>query len=196
MGLLIEQIIVATNSNDYLSRALKDGQYARGEVAAKISPAMDIQFASNFERLYFEAVKRESTETSRAFRAFAEAGAITIPPGAHAQMKGLFSGVAVSEGDTARTILATYNETGELIDPHTAVAVAAAQRRGAAGGTPMIALSTAHPAKFPEAVKAAAGVEPALPGSVGDHSTKVETIDRLPADAEAIKAYVRAFAGV
>ena len=195
MGLPIEKIIVATNSNDILSRALKDGRYARGEVAATISPAMDIQIASNFERLYFEAVKRESTETSRAFRAFSDAGSIDIPPGAHAQMKQLFSGLAVSEGETQRTILATYNETGELIDPHTAVAIAAAHRHGLSGKTPVIALSTAHPAKFPEAVKAAAGVEPHLPGSVSDHSTKVEQIDRLPADAEAIKAYVRAFAG-
>jgi threonine synthase len=196
MGLPIERIVVATNANDILARALSEGDYARGAVMATQSPAMDIQIASNFERLYFEAARRDSDVTAGAFRAFAAEGAIRVPQSALAAMRELFVGTAVSEDETTRAIVSTFNETGELIDPHTAVAVAAAQRMGSGkAATPLIALSTAHPAKFPDSVEAAAGVTPVLPRSVGDHSAKPERFERLPADAEAVKAYVHAFAG-
>jgi threonine synthase len=112
MGLPISQIVVATNSNDILARAFEDGRYVRGAVTATQSPAMDIQSASNFERLYFECVRRDGTETARAFKAFGESGVIDIPPQALAAMRETFSGVSIGEGDTARTILATQNETG------------------------------------------------------------------------------------
>jgi threonine synthase len=192
MGLPISQIVVATNSNDILARAFEDGRYVRGAVTATQSPAMDIQSASNFERLYFECVRRDGTETARAFKAFGESGVIDIPPQALAAMRETFSGVSIGEGDTARTILATQNETGELIDPHTAVAVAAFHRlRDHAD--PVVILSTAHPAKFPEAVQAATGEAPPLPRKAQSLAARPERFDRLPADAEAIKAYVRAF---
>jgi threonine synthase len=195
MGLPIERIVVATNGNDILARALQEGDYARGAVLATQSPAMDIQISSNFERLFFEATGRDSGDTGAAFRDFARAGAVRIPDKALAAMRELFVGAAVSEDETTRAIIATFNETGELIDPHTAVAVAAARRIGPARATtPMAILSTAHPAKFPESVEAAAGVTPVLPASVGDHSAKPERFDRLPADAQALKAYVRQFA--
>src|SRR5208283_3781817 len=120
-------------------------------VRATRSPAMDIQVASNFERLYFEAVGRDGIETGRAFRAFAAQGSLDIPPRSLAAMRTLMIGAAVGEDETARTILATLNETGELVDPHTAVGLAAAARIGPADpATPMVVLSTAHPAKFPE----------------------------------------------
>ncbi|MBQ1542361.1 MAG: threonine synthase [Caulobacteraceae bacterium] len=196
MGLPIERIVIATNGNDILARAIEDGRYARGVVMATQSPAMDIQIASNFERLYFEAVRRDGVETGRAFRAFAETGSIEIPPAALASMRELFRGASVDEHDTARTILATFNETGELIDPHTAVGLAGAQRFAlASGATPLVVLSTAHPAKFPEAVEAAAGVVPPLPRAGGGLADKPERFDRLPADVDAAKAYVRAFVG-
>jgi threonine synthase len=195
MGLPVERVIVGTNGNDILARALEGGEYSRGQVVATQSPAMDIQIASNFERLFYEATTRDSDVTAAAFRAFAERSSIRIPPAALASMRELFVGTAVSEDETTRAIISTFNETGELIDPHTAVAVAAARRIGPAKATtPVIALSTAHAAKFPESVEAAAGVAPVLPRSVGDHSDKPERFDRLPADAEAVKAYVRAFA--
>lgn len=194
MGLPIARIIVATNSNDIMARAFEEGRYARGVVAATQSPAMDIQIASNFERLYFETARRDGVETGRAFRAFAETGGLDLPPVALAAMRELFSGASVTEDDTARTILATLNETGEIIDPHTAVAVAAANRATVPDGAPLIVLSTAHPAKFPEAVLAATGAEPPVPASARGLAGKAERFDRLPADAEAIKAYIRAFA--
>ena len=198
MGLPIERIVAATNSNDIVARALQTGRYERGVVQHTQSPAMDIQIASNFERLYFEATKREALETARAFTAFTRTGSVTIPPQAFAAMSELFVGEAVDEGVTARTIVATLNETGELIDPHTAVAVAAAKRvraSGKAGMAPLITLSTAHPAKFPEAVQAAAGMEPGLPAAAVGIGDKPERFDRLPNDAEAVKAYLKSFAG-
>jgi threonine synthase len=191
MGLPVERIVVATNSNDILARAFEDGRYARGQVAATQSPAMDIQSASNFERLYFECVRRDAVETARAFKAFGEAGAIDIPPQAHAAMRELFRGFCASEAETARTMLATLNETGQLIDPHTAVGVAGMKAAGT--DTPVIVLSTAHPAKFPEAVEAAAGRAPALPSIVTTLARRPERFERLPADADAVKGFVRTF---
>jgi threonine synthase len=194
MGLPIERIIVAVNSNDILGRALETGRYQRGEVAATCSPAMDIQAASNFERLYFEATERNALETTRAFEAFAAIGALDIPPHALAAMRGLFTGAAVSEAETARTILATRNETGELVDPHTAVGLAAAARIGPADpATPLVALATAHPAKFPEAVEAAAGVAPPIPASVARMAQRRERFEPIATDVEAAKRYVREF---
>ena len=195
LGLPIAQITCATNSNDILARTFEDGRYARGAVAATQSPAMDIQVASNFERLYFEAVRRDGIETGRAFRGFTDSGVIDIPPSAFAMMRELFRGAAVSEADTAKTMLSTLNETGEVIDPHTAVGVAAAAGvKLADPTTPVVVLSTAHPAKFPEAVSAACGLVPATPRTTPDLSKKPERFDRLPASGETVKAYVRTFA--
>lgn len=193
MGLPVARIIVATNTNDILARAFEDGRYVRGTTAATQSPAMDIQSASNFERLYFECVRRDGVETARAFKAFAETGAIDIPPQALASMQETFVGVSVSEGDTTRTIVATLHETGELIDPHTAVGVAGL-RRARDLAAPVVVLSTAHPAKFPDTVAAATGEAPVMPRAAQGLAAKTERFDRLPADAEVIKAYVRAFA--
>jgi len=192
MGLPVKRIVVATNSNDILARAFATGRYARGTVQPTLSPAMDIQAASNFERLYFECVERNGTETARAFEAFAKAGAIDIPPAALSAMQATFTGVAIGEDETLKTIVSTLNETGELIDPHTAVAVAALRHVDLEG--PTVVLSTAHPAKFPEDVGRASGVEPALPRGTASLAGRPERFDRLPGDADTIKAYVRAFA--
>ena len=157
------------------------------------SPAMDIQVASNFERLYFEAVGREAAETARAFAAFAAGSAITLPTQAQRHVDSLFQSVSVSEEKTAHAIGYADLQTGEVLDPHTATAYVAATAT-ALGGTPVIVLSTAHPAKFPDAVRAAIGREPDLHDRARDLHTRVERIDRLPADLDAVKAYVRAFA--
>jgi threonine synthase len=194
MGLSISKIIIATNSNDILARAFEEGRYVRGTTAATQSPAMDIQSASNFERLYFECVRRDGVETARAFAAFAETGALDIPPQALATMQETFAGVSVSEGDTTRTIVATLHETGELIDPHTAVAVAGL-RRAQDVAAPVVVLSTAHPAKFPDTVEAATGEAPVMPRAAQGLAARPERFDRLPADVGAIAAYVREFAG-
>ncbi|MDE2486376.1 MAG: threonine synthase, partial [Alphaproteobacteria bacterium] len=193
MGLPIRRIVAATNANDILARAFETGRYARGEVAATIAPAMDIQSASNFERLYFEAVRRDPVETARAFQHFAQAGAIEVPPQALSTLRELFRGVAIGEDEIRATLRATLQASGELIDPHTAVGVAAL-RKAQAVAAPAVVLSTAHPAKFPQDVEAAAGLAPALPRWAQDLASRPERYDRLPAEASAVKAYIRDFA--
>ena len=198
MGLPIETIIVATNSNDIVARAIETGRYARGQVVATQSPAMDIQIASNFERLFFEAVDRDAVNTAAFFKTFAETGSADIPPEALTRMRELFAGDAVDEAETSAAIKTTLADTGELIDPHTAVAIRAALRlkaKAANAATPLVVLSTAHPAKFPEAVLEAAGVEPHLPAAAVGLDAKTETFDRLPNRPDAVKAYLRTFAG-
>jgi threonine synthase len=193
MGLPIARIVVATNSNDILAHAFEDGRYARGQVHATMSPAMDIQSASNFERLYFEAVGRDPAATAKAFETFHETGAIDVPAAALSTMRQMFRGVGVGEDETARTIVATLDAAGELIDPHTAVGVAALSRVKDTLG-PVVVLSTAHAAKFPEDVAKVAGVTPQLPRGAADLAHRPERFERLPAETETIKAHVRAFA--
>ena len=193
MGLGVGTIMLATNSNDILVRALTEGRYASGPVALTQSPAMDIQVASNFERFYFEASRRDAVETARAFEAFAAEGSIDLAPQTLAYMRHGFAAESIGEVETARTILSVLNETGELVDPHTAVAFAAA-KRAPPSGTPRVVLSTAHPAKFPDAVRAATGAEPALHARARGLLERPERIDRLPADLDALKAYIREYA--
>ena len=189
MGLPIERIVVATNANAILGRAIRTGRYAKeGGVIATQSPAMDIQVASNFERLYFEAVGRDAAETRRAFEGFCKTAALDLPTQARGEIADLFDAAATSEAETAATMAETWRNAGLLIDPHTAVAVHAAEDRAG----PTIVLSTAHPAKFPDAVEAATGVRPPLPARVGDLYARPERITNLPADLETIKAFVRA----
>ena len=191
MGLPVSRIDVATNGNDILARAMSEGVYARGEVAETQSPAMDIQVASNFERLYFEAVGRDGAETARAFRQFAATGAAELPSQAFAGLRELFTGAAASEAQTAAAMARAWSGSRTLADPHTAVALHVARRSHGPG--PTVVLSTAHPAKFPEAVRAATGAEPghALADAL---AALPERYDHLPAEEAAVAAYVRAFA--
>lgn len=192
MGLPIGRIVVATNANDILARAFATGRYERAAGTATISPAMDIQSASNFERLFFEASGRDAAATERAFQAFNQSGGLDVPADALAEMRQSFQGLSTSDDETRAAIATTLAQTGQLIDPHTAVAVGALKRAEAPG--PIVVLSTAHPAKFPEDVAAAAGRAPALPMGVGDLAARPERFDRLPADPAQIKARLRAFA--
>ena len=194
LGLPVERITLAVNSNDILARTIKEGRYASGQVTPTQSPAMDIQIASNFERLFFESVKRDAGVTAAAFKGFAATGGMDIPEAALAAMRGLFGGETVDEPQTTASMKASFEATGELIDPHTAVGVAAAQRLERRA-TPLVVLSTAHPAKFPDEVEAATGRAPAMHPRAQGLFALPEAIDRLPADAAAVKAYVRAFVG-
>jgi threonine synthase len=192
MGLPIERMIVATNANDIVARALTDGLYRRGAAIATSSPAMDIQVASNFERLHFEYAGRGNRETAEAFEAFARTGELRLPEPVRAAMGEVFTGVSVSETGAAAASAAVFAASGELVDPHTAVALAGAWAAPPLSpATPLVVLATAHPAKFPEAVAAAAGVAPRVPTVVAAMAGRPERADRLPADAEAVKAYVR-----
>ena len=195
MGLPIGRIIVATNANDIVARALATGHYRRGLAVATQSPAMDIQVSSNFERLFFECAGRDPVATAGAFRTFAAEGAVITPAGVLANMAEVFAGERVSEAETARTMAETPRRTGRLIDPHTAVAVAGANRaRPESSASPLVIVSTAHPAKFPEAVAAATGTSPPRPAAVVARETLPERIDRLPASLAAVRRYVHDFA--
>ena len=193
MGLPIRNITVATNSNDIVARALATGRYERGAALATQSPAMDIQVASNFERLFFECAGRDASVTAAAFEDFVEIGCIKIPGNILAGMHEVFTGVSVDEALTTHTMISVFANTGETIDPHTAVGVAGARKAGSSEDAPLVILSTAHPAKFPEAVIAATGVAPVAPASVVDRMTIAESFDRLPANVDTVKDYLRNF---
>jgi threonine synthase len=202
MGLPVARLTVATNANDIVARALNEGLYRPGPAIATRSPAMDIQVASNFERLHFEYAGRDNLETAAAFSAFARTGEIALPPAMRDSLAELFAGRSVSPAATDESMRRAFAQTGVLVDPHTAVGLAAADLAAADLAPadaaaerldpriPMVVLATADPAKFPEAT-AAAGLTPkAPPRGLLD---RPERIDALPADAGAVKAYVRAW---
>ncbi len=189
MGLELNRIVVATNANDILARALVSGRYRRGDAVATQSPAMDIQAASNFERLYFEASGRDATATARAFETFAREGDVTLPASVFEAMRHTFAGRSVNEAETSTCMKRALDRYGVLVDPHTAVGLAAAEDLDVAG--PRVVLSTAHPAKFPEAVLAATGRTPDMPGAGAGLYDKPERFKRLAADLEALKTFIR-----
>jgi threonine synthase len=193
MGLPVSRILIATNANDILARTFATGTYARGLVAETQSPAMDIQSASNFERLFFEATGRDGAATAAAFTGFAAGRDIVTPPEALAAMTALFAGASTDEAATADQMRRTLAETGQTVDPHTAVALSALRRTPGPG--PTVVLATAHPAKFPEAVQAATGQPPATPVRARSLAERPERFERIAADAGKVAAYVRAFAG-
>jgi len=189
MGLAVDRLVVATNENDILDRALTTGRYETRGVVASTSPSMDIQVSSNFERLLFEALDRDADTTASLMRSLAQSGGFTIPDPALAAMRRQFASARVDEAEVAETIRRTLKDTGELLDPHTAVGYAAA-RRHASPDAVMVTLSTAHPAKFPDAVEKASGLRPALPAFLGDLMSREERYDTLPADAGAVERYI------
>lgn len=192
MGLPLERLIIATNSNDILFRALKTGRYEVRDVVPTTSPSMDIQVSSNFERLLFEAVGRDGPVVNGLMQGLAQSGAFTIPDRALAAMRSLFAAGQANEAGIAATIATTNSECGYLLDPHTAVGVAVSNHQLDASPEPIVTLATAHPAKFPDAVRAATGIEPALPLWLADLNDREERYDVLPNDQAAVEAYVRA----
>ena len=193
MGLPVSRIIAATNANDILARALTNGRYARSTLAVTDSPAMDIQAASNFERLMFEAEGRDAAATRRLFERFEQSGDVELSPRALRQTAEVFVGVSASDAEGAHAMRVSLL-CGGVVDPHTAIALAGLEKADPHPQTPMVVLSTAHPAKFPEAVSAATGAPPPTPPAASRVHALPERFDHLAADAAAVKAYVRAFA--
>ena len=190
MGLPVERLAIATNVNDILARTLATGTYELRDVTPTTSPSMDIQVSSNFERLLFDACGCDSQPVRGAMAALAQSRRFRIPDGALAQMRALFSADRAIEDETAAAIRTTLRETGYLIDPHTAVAVAVAEKEGRDRSIPMVVLSTAHPAKFPDAVEKACGVRPRLPDWLADLGTRHERVTMLPADQSAVENHI------
>ncbi len=162
MGLPINRLVIATNVNDILVRALKTGRYEPNKVVATSSPSMDIQVSSNFERLIFEAAGRDGTRVCQLMDTLAGQGGFSLSEDELSSLRGLFSAVTVDETEVENTIRDVARDTGYVCDPHTAVGLAAA-RRTKSDGAPMVTLSTAHPAKFPDSVEAATGKHPDVP---------------------------------
>ena len=193
MGLPVSRIIAATNANDILARALTTGRYARSALAATDSPAMDIQAASNFERLMFEAGGRDGAATRRLFERFEQAGDVALEPRALRRAAEVFVGMSASDADGARAMRVSL-ACGGVVDPHTAIALAGLHKAVPPLEGPLVVLSTAHPAKFPEAVAAATGAPPPTPPAAARVHALPERFDRVAADTAAVKAYVKAFA--
>ncbi len=192
MGLPIERLAIGTNRNDILARYLATGEMSVAAVEPSSSPSMDIQVASNFERLLFELKGRNGAGVAKAVGTFRRTGTLPEDGQAWRAARGLFSGYRVDDTLTMRTIAETHARTGILIDPHTAVAVAAARAEiaDAPEGAPMIALACAHPAKFPDAVERATGIRPALPPVAGDLFERRERVTVLPNDLGAVGSFI------
>ncbi|EIM26031.1 threonine synthase [Microvirga lotononidis] len=192
MGLPIERLMIGTNANDILARTLGSGSYEIKGVQPTTSPSMDIQISSNFERLLFEAYGRDGEAIRRLMANLGQSRAFTIEAGPLARIRQEFSAEAVNEDNVLAEMAETYRTTGYVLDPHSAVGT----RAGRAllkqrPETPVVALSTAHPAKFPDAVERATGLRPALPPHMADLMERKESFTVLPNDQAAVERFIR-----
>ncbi len=192
MGLPIERLIVATNVNDILHRALGDGDYSAGEVTATASPSMDIQVSSNFERLLFDVGGRDGLAMAEQMRGFEADKAMLLTNAQRHGASGLFTSARADSADMARAMAWACSECGEVLDPHTAIGLHAARLADLDPQVPVVTLATAHPAKFPDAVERATGIRPALPTRVGDLFEREEKFETLPGDYDAVRDYILA----
>ncbi len=191
MGLPIPNLMIGTNSNDILARCLATGHYSVSAVHPTTSPSMDIQVSSNFERLLFEACNRSSEQVRAMMAGLAQSGHFSVPDQALNQIRNDFSAVRADEDSIAQTMRTTLSKTGYLLDPHTAVGVVASdQQLQTDPATPSVVLATAHPAKFPDAVKHATGVHPALPPHLADLLERREHFTVLPNEVSALEAFI------
>ncbi len=192
MGLPIERLIVATNVNDILHRALSTGDYSQSTVTPTVAPSMDIQVSSNFERLLFDLAGRDGVAMAEQMRGFETTKSMQLTNAQREGAASLFTSARADAGDMAGAIRWAWEKCGELIDPHTACGLYAARVSGLPAQVPIVTLATAHPAKFPEAVERATGQRPHLPSRVGDLFEREEKCADLPGDYDAIADYVAA----
>ena len=190
MGLPVDRLVVATNVNDILVRTFATGTYEIRDVIATTSPSMDIQVSSNFERLLFDAYGRDAQAVRASMASLAQHRRFGLSASAIKELRSLFTADRADEQESAAEIRAWVREANYCVDPHTAVALAVAEKEKRDLSVPMVVLSTAHPAKFPDAVKAACGVTPALPDTFADLGRRDERIVALPADQTAVERYV------
>lgn len=190
MGLPIDRLIIATNDNDILSRTLATGSYAMRGVEQTSSPSMDIQISSNFERLLFESYGRDAAAVRGLMRSLGQSGEFTIADAPLKAIREQFSASRSTVAETAATIDTVLKQDGYLLDPHSAIGVKVA-REYADTTSPMVVLATAHPAKFPDAVKDACGVSPALPAWLSDLMERKEHFTRLQNDLKIVQEHIR-----
>jgi threonine synthase len=191
MGLPIERLIVATNVNDILHRALSTGDYSAGTVTPTAAPSMDIQVSSNFERLLFDTGGRDGAAIAEQMRAFEATKAIQLTNAQRENAAALFTSERADAADMANAMRWAHEACGEVLDPHTAIGLHAARAaRDIPADVPIVTLATAHPAKFVDAVERATGVRPPLPTRVGDLFEREEACSRLPGNYDAVTAFV------
>ncbi len=189
MGLPVGRLVVATNQNDILDRCLRTGDYRTSGVVPSISPSMDIQVSSNFERALFDAYDRDGAAVAQLMGELRASGGFRVSQGALERLREVFASGRASEDETAATIARTWDQAGELLCPHSAVGVKVAEEH--LGPEPMVTLATAHPAKFPDAVEAATGLRPPLPNRMADLYDRTERVTEVANDLSAIEAIVR-----
>ena len=191
MGLPVEKFIVGSNSNDILTRFIQSGVMKIGTVHPTLSPSMDIQVSSNAERLLFDLYDRDPARLVRAMQQFRQSGEISLDPAQHKRLSDLFAGHRLDDAATLAVMKGLYHETGELIDPHSAIGLAAARAVKLDPDVAIVALGTAHPAKFPDAVEKATGIRPALPPALADLYERPERFSVLANDLSALKTHIR-----
>ncbi len=189
MGLPMETLVIATNDNDILARTLSTGVYEMRNVVKTTSPSMDIQISSNFERLLFDASGRDDAQVRAAMANLKQAHRFELPEKTLAAIRGGFAAGTAHVSETAQTIRHVNEKSGYLLDPHTAIGVHVA-RHAAKGAAPMVVLGTAHPAKFPAAVKEACGADPALPDWLSDLMDRHESFTELPSDLKIVEDHI------
>lgn len=190
MGLPIDQLIIATNQNDILARTFDTGAHVKRGARASLSPSMDIEVSSNFERLLFELYNRDGAVIGDLMTALKNDGRFDLTPDAMTALKSDFGSGRALEDETLTAISKTYEETGELLCPHTAVGQFVSQKHLSAA-TPMVTLATAHPAKFPDAVEKATGIRPLLPDHLSDLFSKKERITRVGKTLDEVKTIIK-----
>ncbi|MFV1989597.1 MAG: threonine synthase [Acidimicrobiales bacterium] len=195
MGLPIEQLIIGSNRNNILSRFFNSGVMQIEGVEPSVSPAMDIQISSNFERVLFEAMDEVGHDVAEAMREFRATGMLPITSRTFSVLRGHFDAATLSDDQTKAVIAAVFAEHGLLVDPHTAVGLGAGRQMRRATGTPLISLACAHPAKFADTVFDATGVVPELPGFLVDLHQRDERCDELANSPADLKRYVSEVAG-
>jgi threonine synthase len=190
IGLPVERLVIGSNSNDILPRLLATGRMEARDVVPTLSPSMDIQVSSNLERLLFELYGRDPERTERELNGFAQTGSLALDAAALGAFRELFEASALDDDATLEAMRDEHRRSGSLLDPHTAVGLAAGRARSGARTASLVALATAHPAKFPEAVERATGVSPALPPPLDDLLERPERSERVAVDAAAVKRLV------
>ncbi|MFQ5467911.1 MAG: threonine synthase [Kiloniellaceae bacterium] len=199
MGLPVARLMVGSNRNDILTRFLRTGVMTVADVHPTLSPSMDIQVSSNFERLLFDLYGRDGAALSEAMAAFRKTGRLAPGKARWRRALEVFGGARFDDEETLAQVARTYRATGELLDPHSAIGLAAARTlTGADGGldpdVPVVALATAHPAKFPDAVERASGVRPSLPPRLADLFERKERLSVLANDLAGVQAFIRTHA--
>jgi threonine synthase len=194
MGLPVARLIVGSNRNDILARFLASNDMSITEVEPSLSPSMDIQVSSNFERLLFELLERDAGATADTMAAFRRSGRMAVPDPAWHRCRTLFHGFRLDDAGTEAEIARLQAACGYVTEPHTAIGIAAARANPPPHGVPTVAMATAHPAKFPDAVARATGQRPALSSRLADLFDRPERFTVLPNDLAAVEAQVRALA--